>query len=152
MCACGRRRHSFNGSAFPTLSPARKVFTAPGSDLAGHPFFLETIMRTIIALAIALASTAALARDDGRYANSPNKEWFSNQRNSVGQWCCNEADGHFYEGDYEIKADGSIEAEGHTIEAYKVLKDANPTGRAVWWYVDTPYGRNTFCFIPGPMT
>lgn len=109
-------------------------------------------MRTIIALAIALASTAALARDDGRYANSPNREWFSQQRNSAGQWCCNESDGHVYEGDYRILPDGSIEAEGHTIEAYKVLKGVNPMGRAVWWYIDTAYGRTTYCFAPGPLT
>lgn len=95
---------------------------------------------------------AALAKDDGRYANSPNKKWFSEQKNEAGMSCCDEADGHIYEGDYKINPDGSVEAEGHKIEAYKVLKTHNPTGKAVWWYIENGYGRTTYCFSPGSLT
>jgi hypothetical protein len=105
-----------------------------------------------VLLFLALTVGPAPARDDGRYANSPHKEWFSQQRNSAGMSCCDEADGHRYYGDYVIKEDGSVVVEGQTIESYKVLKGSNPVGSAVWWYVDTPYGRSTYCFMPGPLT
>lgn len=103
-------------------------------------------------LFLLLGCLACLARDDGRYANSPNKQWFNEQHNSVGQWCCNESDGHLYYGDYKINDDGSVTAEGHTIESYKVLKTANPMGAAVWWYIENDQGRTTFCFAPGTLS
>jgi hypothetical protein len=97
------------------------------------------------------------ARDpDGRYANAPNHEWYEAQHNSAGQWCCNDADGHEYDGDYKVASDGSVtvDFDGHpyTIEEWKVLKGPNPTGHAVWWYL---LGENgdpvTYCFSPGQM-
>lgn len=104
----------------------------------------------IAVLVWALWFNFARARDmDGRYVNSPNREWFQSQHNSVGQWCCDEADGHLYYGDYKLNEDGSVEAEGQRIEPFKVLKGPNPTGGAVWWYVDGVYGRTTYCFAPG---
>lgn len=86
---------------------------------------------------------------DGRYANSPNHQWFESQRNSEGMSCCAESDGHLYYGDYKLNEDGSVEIEGQTIPAYKVLKGPNPTGSAVWWFTDSSYGRTTYCFSPG---
>lgn len=103
-------------------------------------------------LFLLLGCLAALSKDDGRYANSPNKKWFSEQKNSVGMSCCDESDGHLYYGEYKINEDGSVTADGHTIESYKVLKSANPTGAAVWWYTENGYGRVTYCFSPGPLT
>jgi hypothetical protein len=104
-------------------------------------------------LALILVAGAAFARDpDGRYANSPLKEWYHEQHNSAGQWCCDEADGHPYDGDYTLNPDGSVTIGKETIEADKVLKQPNPTGHAVWWYIDNNYGRTTYCFIPGALT
>ena len=40
-----------------------------------------------------LLATAALARDDGRYANSPLKQWFESLESEFGQ-CCTNADGY----------------------------------------------------------
>ncbi len=48
-------------------------------------------MRTILALLVFL-TVPALARDDGRYANSPLKGWFESLRSQKG-YCCAEADG-----------------------------------------------------------
>ncbi|MHC2274119.1 hypothetical protein ACVME8_000730 [Bradyrhizobium diazoefficiens] len=42
---------------------------------------------------MALLATSALARDDGRYANSPLKPWFESLRSEYGQ-CCSDADGY----------------------------------------------------------
>ena len=112
---------------------------------------VRIIVATIIILA--LAWSQAYPKDlDGRYADSPNKEWFESQHNSTGQWCCNEADGHLYDGDYKLNQDGSVQVGDEKIESYKVLKGPNPMGQAVWWYIETAFGRTTFCFIPGSLT
>lgn len=103
-------------------------------------------------LILLLMASPAMARDDGRYANSPHTEWYRSQHNSQGQWCCNEADGHPYDGDYKVNADGSVTVQGFTIEAHKVLNGSNPTGHAVWWYLDGPNGRTSFCFAPGTLS
>ena len=111
-------------------------------------------MISITILTILFFAVRAYGRDlDGHYANSPNREWFKSQRNSAGQWCCDEADGHAYDGDYTVNPDGSISIGEHTIESYKVLRQPNPTGHAVWWYVDSAMsGRTTYCFIPGTLS
>ena len=109
---------------------------------------IRLIVGTIIILSLAW-SYAYPKNLNGEYDNSPNKEWFESQHNSTGQWCCNEADGHQYDGDYTMNEDGSVSIGNDRIESYKVLKGPNPMGQAVWWYVEGPYGRTTFCFIPG---
>lgn len=112
----------------------------------------------IVVQAILWATIAATARDaDGRYANSPLHDWYAEQRNSAGQWCCNEADGHLFYGDYRINEDGSVVVnpgtpDEHKIESYKVLKKENKAGAPVWWYTENAYGKTTYCFIPGSLT
>lgn len=108
-------------------------------------------------LLFALWSVAAQARDpDGRYANSPNAAWFKSQHNSEGQWCCDQSDGHFYDGNYSFNPDGSVTVEmdgkPHKIEKSKVLTGPNPTGRAVWWFVTTEWGHRDYCFAPGTLS
>jgi hypothetical protein len=67
------------------------------------------------------------------------------------------ADGHEFYGDYKITADGGVEfdanGEHHSLPAYMVLDGPNPTGHAVWWYIDWPTNNGTihsdYCFAPG---
>jgi hypothetical protein len=106
-----------------------------------------------------LIMVGVFARDpDGRYANSPHRNWFSAQHNSHGNQCCTNADGHEYDGRYTLNRDGSVTVEWrgkpHTIDSWKVLKDSNnPTGHAVWWYLLGPTGEpSDYCFAPGPLT
>src|SRR6202041_1631673 len=59
-----------------------------------------------------------------------------------------------YFGDYAINLDGSVLLKSgaipYRIEAYKVPDGPNPTGHAVWWYLDYGgWGITTFCFAPG---
>lgn len=111
------------------------------------------MLKTLMALMGLFLCAGAYARDpDGKYANSPLHEWYGQQHNSAGMYCCNEADGHPYYGDYTVNSDGSVTIDGQTIESYKVLSGPNPTGHPVWWYVDTSGGRTTYCFIPGSLT
>lgn len=90
--------------------------------------------------------------------NSPEiQKWFSTQHNANGEWCCNEADGHRFDGAYGFDKDGNViaydDGKEYKIEKYKVLMGHNPTGEAIWWYVDYGSGdRHTYCFSPGSLT
>jgi hypothetical protein len=81
--------------------------------------------------------------------------WFKQQHNSRGEWCCNESDGHPYYGDYKINDDGSVtvdlNGDAHTLPAYMILKGPNPTGHAVWWYLDVGQTHRDYCFAPGTL-
>ena len=109
------------------------------------------LLAVSIAALILFTAFAAFAHDHAR----PELDgWYSSQRNSVGQWCCNGDDQHAYEGDYTINKDGSVTVTDengapYTIEAYKVLTGPNPTGHPVWWYIEGMNGKNTFCFALG---
>ncbi len=100
----------------------------------------------------ALCVTAQARDPDGLYDNSPYKKWFTEQHNALGQWCCDQSDGHSYLNDYTMNKDGSVTlADGRTIPSEKVLKGSNPTGHAVYWFLDTDSGRQDYCFSPGSM-
>lgn len=108
--------------------------------------------------AVLAAIGAAQARDaTGRYASSPYAEWFKSQHNAHGDWCCDSADGHEYDGDYQFNADGSVTVEldgkPHVLPKHMILTGANPTGHAVWWYLDTTMmGHVDYCFAPGTLS
>lgn len=80
--------------------------------------------------------------------------WFSAQHNSQGQWCCDNSDGHaFYEA-YKFDPNGDVEFDSdgkhYHLPAYMVLNSPNPTGSAVWWFMDVGDGsRVSYCFAPG---
>ena len=71
-------------------------------------------------------------------------------------WCCTESDGHPYFGDYSLGEDGSVvlnyEGQRYVIPDQLVLKGTNPTGHAVWWFLEGPTGRTTYCFAPGTLS
>jgi hypothetical protein len=120
------------------------------------PAFWRGVCVLGVAVAV-LYSLAARARDpDGRYAGSLYAEWFRTQHNEKGEWCCDSADGHEYDGYYQFNADGSVsldvDGKKRTLPAYMVLKGPNPTGHAVYWYLDTFGGRMDYCFAPGTLS
>ena len=88
-----------------------------------------------------------------QYAGSPYASWFAQQRNANGTSCCDQADGHFYDGAYTLNRDGSVTVGKEVIPKSKVLTGANPTGRPIWWYYAFSDGtKSTICFIPGTLT
>ena len=64
-------------------------------------------------LGLVMLATSAPARDDGRYANSPLKEWFESLSSELGP-CCSDADGYIVadidwesdHGHYRVRIDG----------------------------------------------
>lgn len=104
------------------------------------------MLLTAFLLCVALPANA---RDDGRYAGSPYKHWYESQHNAIGGYCCNEADGKDFYGDYRLTHDGGVEfddnGQHYKLPAYMVLTGPNPTGHAVWWHV----AETSFCFAVG---
>jgi hypothetical protein len=49
-------------------------------------------------------------------------------------------------------SDGNDNIRFVPVAEAKVLKGANPTGHAVWWYSEAAAGRNAFCFAPGTLS
>lgn len=90
----------------------------------------------------------AAARDDGRYASSPLKQWFDSLTSGKGP-CCSDADGQ--ETEYDIR-DGSywapIDGEWLRVPDSAVLTVPNKVGRAMKWiYIEN--GKRAFrCFLP----
>lgn len=111
----------------------------------------------LLAIGVALLFVAqAHARNiNGEYDNAPNHKWFAAQHNAQGQWCCDKADGHEFDGNYTMNDDGSVtlhfdDGRQLQIAKYKVLTGPNPTGHAIWWHADHPNSPyDTYCFIAG---
>jgi len=95
----------------------------------------------------------ALARDDGRYANSPLKSWFDRLASGNGL-CCSFADGFSVEnvdwdtqdGHYRVRLYG----EWIVVPDSAVVTEPNKFGPAVVWpYMDTDGQTQIRCFLPG---
>lgn len=86
------------------------------------------------------------------------QKWYRTQHNAQGEWCCDKSDGHPFYGAYALNKDGSVtldlgKAGKRTLPTYMVLKGANPTGHAVWWWAPIgPDLHHDYCFAPGSLT
>jgi len=110
-------------------------------------------------LVVLLSLTAvhlARARDpDGRYANSPLKQWFDSLRSGKGP-CCSDADGSAVSDvDWESK-DGHyrvrLEGEWVDVPDEAVITEPNRVGRTMVWPIRGYLGMTIRCFMPGSMT
>jgi hypothetical protein len=112
--------------------------------------------------AVALVTAPALGRDlDGRYKDSPLREWFNHLASGKGL-CCSFADGYAVEdadwasenGHYLVrvpKAPGSKEMIWVEVPDEAVITEPNKAGRTMVWPL---YGGDSVsirCFIPGSM-
>lgn len=110
----------------------------------------------IVILMLLLGVHFARARDvDGRYANSPNKEWFEGLHSKSGAWCCNEADGEVdptwrREGDhYQVMIRGNW----MDVPDDAIITAPNLIGKAVVWPIYAHSSVQSIrCFMPGSMT
>lgn len=107
----------------------------------------------IVILVLLLGVHFARARDDGRYANSPNKEWFEGLHSKSGAWCCSEADGETNI-DWRTKDDHyQVMLLGRWIDVPPdaVVEGQNKIGRAIVWPIYAHSGATVRCFMPGTM-
>jgi hypothetical protein len=108
----------------------------------------------------ACATAPVMARDDGRYAQSPLKPWFDSLKSGKGP-CCSDADGSAVsDADWDTK-DGHyrvrLEDQWVDVPEDAVLTQPNRADRVMVWPIITRGldGVATFnirCFLPGSMT
>ncbi|QOZ29913.1 hypothetical protein XH93_25115 [Bradyrhizobium sp. CCBAU 51753] len=110
----------------------------------------------MVALLSVAAAHLAEARDpDGRYANSPLKQWFDGLRSGKGP-CCSDADGSALsdvdweskDGHYRVRLDG----QWMDVPDDAVVTEPNRAGRAMVWPIRNNTGITIRCFMPGSMT
>src|SRR5262249_639504 len=115
---------------------------------------LQLVLGIFCCASLSLAISSAIARDlNGKYADSPLKQWFDSLASRRGP-CCSVADGQSLEDvDWDTK-DGKyrVRLDGQWIE---VPPDALVTGSnkfglpVVWPYKDYEGKTQIRCFIPG---
>jgi hypothetical protein len=116
----------------------------------------KPLMIGSVLLMLPLAADRGEARDpDGRYANSPLKQWFDSLKSGRGP-CCSDADGSAVSDvDWESK-DGRyrdrIEGEWHEVPEDAVVTEPNRVGRTMVWPIKGYLGMSIRCFMPGSMT
>jgi hypothetical protein len=107
-------------------------------------------------LLLPLAADPGQARDpDGRYVNSPLKQWFDSLKSGKGP-CCSDADGYALSdvdwesgnGHYRVRIDG----EWHDVPEEAVITEPNRVGRTMVWPIRGYQGLSIRCFMPGSMT
>lgn len=108
-----------------------------------------------VVILLILLIMPARARDDGRYAGSPLKEWFDSLRSGKGP-CCSDADGSAVSdvdwrsnnGHYVVR----IEGEWVDVPDDAVITEPNRVGRTMVWPLRGYGGLTIRCFLPGSMT
>jgi hypothetical protein len=125
-----------------------------GRHRAGR--FKKPLLIGFAVLVLPLATYPGHARDpDGRYANSPLKEWFNSLRSGKGP-CCSDADGTAVSdvdweagnGHYRVR----IEGDWVNVPDEAVITEPNRVGRTMVWPIRGYGGLTIRCFMPGSMT
>lgn len=125
-----------------------------GCHRTGHGKKLHII--GCVLLMSSMAAAPGAARDpDGRYANSPLKQWFDSLRSGKGP-CCSDADGSAVSdvdwesksGRYRVRVDG----EWYDVPDDAVITEPNRVGRTMVWPIRGYQGLTIRCFMPGSMT
>ncbi|WP_334414691.1 MULTISPECIES: hypothetical protein [unclassified Bradyrhizobium] len=116
----------------------------------------ESLIIGSVLLMSPLASAPSEARDlDGRYANSPLKQWFDSLRSGKGP-CCSDADGSAVSDvDWESKGGHyrvRIVGQWHDVPEDAVITEPNRVGRTMVWPIRGYQGLSIRCFMPGSMT
>jgi len=115
-----------------------------------------SIKFALMAVLSVAAVQIAHARDpDGRYADSPLKQWFDGLRSAKGP-CCSDADGSAVsdvdwesrDGHYRVRLDGNWV----DVPEDAVITEPNRAGRTMVWPIRSYMGVTIRCFMPGSMT
>jgi hypothetical protein len=112
----------------------------------------------LLILTVAAAASAA-ARDYGQYRNADPamRKWIQELKDKSGQGCCDTADGHPAEYEWNIASNGykvRIEGDWYNVPATAVIDEPNRLGYATVWYwwsweLDGRKVHHIRCFLPG---
>lgn len=143
-----------SGGHVPSASAANRNCQSTGRHRAGRWKKLLIVGGAVLISPLTFAPGEA--RDpDGRYANSPLKQWFDSLRSGKGP-CCSDADGSAVSdvdwesksGHYRVRIDG----EWYDVPDDAVITEPNRVGRTMVWPIRGYQGVTIRCFMPGSMT
>jgi hypothetical protein len=148
-------RSGLSAGTWNALHPRRSIHQPYREANGVHPRSVLGVVVVFAVVLVLVASTmVAWPRDlDGRYANSPLKQWFD-QLASRNGLCCSFADGFKIEdvdwdtqdGHYRVRLHG----EWIVVPDPAVVTEPNRFGPAVVWpYQDVHGNTQIRCFIPG---
>jgi hypothetical protein len=114
------------------------------------------IAATIIALALLLFYPLAHAKDDGRYAQSPLKDWVKGLKSkaSGSAGCCDISDGSPPEAVWDMgggRYQVTIEGKSYDVPNDALITEPNKLGYAVVWYFMENGVPRIRCFMPGTL-
>jgi hypothetical protein len=114
-------------------------------------------MGIVLAVAtFAATMPVAQARDDGRYAQSPYRDWFRNLTNQYGIMCCDETDGmRLDDPDWEFDGHGyRVRIDGHwmAVPPQSIVRQRNIMSHAVVWPWKEEGEWRIRCFMAGSGT
>jgi hypothetical protein len=132
----------------------------PHAHATAGDVVVTTMYKLTVAVVVACVTVfvpnRSYARDDGRFANSPLKEWFDRLASGNGL-CCAFADGvslqdvdwDTQEGHYRVR----IRGEWLVVPDDAIVTEPNRFGPAVVWPYNDRYGNTRIrCFMPGAGT
>ena len=142
--------------------PTTKLPIAMRSKAYAAPVDIVVAMRYRLIIAVAVVCITvfvpnhSLGRDDGRFANSPLKEWFDRLASKNGLCCAfvdgvsvQDVDWDTQDGHYRVR----IQGEWIVVPDAAVVTEPNRFGPAIVWPYNDRYGNTQIrCFIPGAGT
>jgi hypothetical protein len=116
---------------------------------------MKTVLGVTIGIFLGLLGCVNARDLDGRYANSPLREWFNRLASGRGP-CCSIADGQVVaDPDWESK-DGHyrvrLENKWLDVPDDAVITSPNRIGRTMVWPLGSEDRTSIRCFMPGSMT
>ncbi|WP_454620285.1 hypothetical protein [Bradyrhizobium cenepequi] len=116
---------------------------------------INLVRTSVLTILLVVPTGTTMARDDGRYSNSPLKPWFDSLKSKLGP-CCSDADGvAVADPDWESK-DGHyrvrLEGQWIMVPDEAVITEPNRAGRTMVWPMKGSTGITIRCFMPGSMT
>ena len=129
------------------------IYGTAGRHLAARS--IKALGLSVVLLSMASTQHVQARDPDGRYANSPLKQWFDSLKSGKGP-CCSDADGSAVSDvDWESKGGHyrvRIEGEWFDVPEDAVITEPNRVGRTMVWPIRGYLGVTIRCFMPGSMT
>jgi hypothetical protein len=126
-------------------------------DVVEHMRRLAKLMKygaPVAVLLLAMLPSVAMARDDGRHANSPHKDWVKGLKSkaSGSMGCCDISDGSPPEAVWDMgggRYQVTIEGKSYDVPDEALISEPNRLGYAVVWYFFENGVPKIRCFMPG---
>jgi hypothetical protein len=139
------------------LRPGERRNSMRTRAMAVHRAFV-TLFIVSVAIATMLMADGyygARAEDKGQWnayhLSNDQKDWFKTVRDSLGNTCCDGADG--YPVDYEMRGNKywvHFRGRWMEVEERAVKRQPNPIGEGVAWFYFLNGDLTVRCFVPGP--